>query len=138
MRGSSPRVWGQATHLTEPNSVLGIIPTRVGTSTFSARNHICSGDHPHACGDKYSHQLLFLRIIGSSPRVWGQADCLVQCLDFRRIIPTRVGTSDIFSCFDYLTWDHPHACGDKNRIVLTLTSATGSSPRVWGQGRNTR
>ena len=30
--------------------------------------------------------------------------------------------------------DHPHACGDKSVRVEVLSSVTGSSPRVWGQG----
>ena len=31
--------------------------------------------------------------------------------------------------------DHPHAYGDKNRFFLIPEKITGSSPRVWGQGK---
>ena len=50
-----------------------------------------------------------------------------------RIIPTRVGTSNIKDNFTVNGKDHPHACGDKLYIFAPVGSAIGSSPRVWGQ-----
>ena len=29
--------------------------------------------------------------------------------------------------------DHPHACGDKIPVLVTVAFSLGSSPRVWGQ-----
>ncbi len=50
-------------------------------------------DHPHACGDKQTAKVIYMKAPGSSPRVWGQA-LFISALDqSRRIIPTRVGTS---------------------------------------------
>ena len=37
-----------------------------------------------------------------------------------------------FSCY---IWDHPHAYGDKHSLLRMSRYQTGSSPRVWGQGR---
>ena len=51
-KGSSPRVWGQGLYSLIRVSVLGIIPTRVGTSVVYARSGRVLEDHPHACGDK--------------------------------------------------------------------------------------
>ena len=74
-----------------------------------------------------------LRVLGSSPRVWGQVytktfNCLVQ-----GIIPTRVGTSSKYPFLSSLKQDHPHACGDKYRKIKVKKGKSGSSPRVWGQ-----
>ena len=50
--GSSPRVWGQARSLLIHTAAVGIIPTRVGTSTLATGYVDEYRDHPHACGDK--------------------------------------------------------------------------------------
>ena len=34
--------------------------------------------------------------------------------------------------------DHPHAYGDKSKGFCTFKQALGSSPRVWGQGKQFR
>ena len=34
--------------------------------------------------------------------------------------------------------DHPHACGDKLRLVLVISDFAGSSPCVWGQANSVR
>ena len=52
-RGSSPRVWGQATHFSVSGVSLGIIPTRVGTRISKPAMIHTLKDHPHACGDKH-------------------------------------------------------------------------------------
>ena len=53
-------------------SSLRIIPTRVGTSKSFACRAVVKKDHPHACGDKSSKMVNSSKILGSSPRVWGQ------------------------------------------------------------------
>ena len=90
--GSSPRVWGQAVAFHRNGLALGIIPTRVGTSTETRCVTGVLEDHPHACGDKPPIYSLCKCYIGSSPRVWGQACILVIIALCPRIIPTRVGT----------------------------------------------
>ena len=51
--GSSPRVWGQELQNRSTVGRCGIIPTRVGTSSRRGYQKSDSGDHPHACGDKF-------------------------------------------------------------------------------------
>ena len=72
-RGSSPRVWGQATATEVSTNLSGIIPTRVGTSDRNACRVCKRWDHPHACGDKQDNVEETKQRLGSSPRVWGQA-----------------------------------------------------------------
>ena len=115
MSGSSPRVWGQETAGISSACSLGIIPTRVGTRTAYSLMSRAWEDHPHACGDKRSASSLSTLVRGSSPRVWGQEEKAESSIKSARIIPTRVGTSGI-GCGSHIdSWDHPHACGDKQK-----------------------
>ena len=50
-------------------------------------------DHPHAYGDKQILLLRLFRVLGSSPRVWGQAQGAAVFFRDEGIIPTRMGTS---------------------------------------------
>ena len=131
--GSSPRVWGQAFQHLALATGVPIIPTRVGTSRRNARNVQRYKDHPHACGDKNWEHLNQVLKLGSSPRVWGQAE--MEALDAVpcRIIPTRVGTSITTTVYLMPGEDHPHACGDKSHQFEVFQRRLGSSPRVWGQ-----
>ena len=127
-------MWGQGFSHFLGWILKGIIPTRVGTSVvYPICKHIFE-DHPHACGDKMDSGNQPSRERGSSPRVWGQGTnrgC-IPCAP--GIIPTRVGTRNESGLYSMCARDHPHACGDKVKILKISTGATGSSPRVWGQG----
>ena len=83
IKGSSPRVWGQADDLTDTN------------------------------GDKSCSGAVIVSMRGSSPRVWGQEDRHLKTVFVGRIIPTRVGTRKILYVPLFQLLDHPHACGDK-------------------------
>ena len=134
-KGSSPRVWGQVASSDIEAVAGGIIPTRVGTSKKSYRRQKGYEDHPHACGDKLMQKTARCFLLGSSPRVWGQDRGFHLQREACRIIPTRVGTSNLPIAKLSSSEDHPHACGDKLRILLTRERGVGSSPRVWGQGK---
>ena len=114
-------------------ATFGIIPTRVGTRLPSLPVKTHDRDHPHACGDKAIAGRAVCAVIGSSPRVWGQANKICGGDPVRRIIPTRVGTRNILKTPNQIRWDHPHACGDKRNAYDYINNLTGSSPRVWGQ-----
>ena len=68
--------------------------------------------------------------------MWGQGLRKLLCGRRRRIIPTRVGTRLLLRRSALRQMDHPHACGDKVKVTLTNCLITGSSPRVWGQGKS--
>ena len=131
--GSSPRVWGQEGSLHRQRGRSRIIPTRVGTRYLCQRCLLCLWDHPHACGVKISLSKVYLMHIGSSPRVWGQDQNVLQYQCGQGIIPTRVGTSSITPESATVNRDHPHACGDKHYDLVDFEILDGSSPRVWGQ-----
>ena len=65
--------------------------------------------------------------------MWGQAFFISFIPPVLRIIPTRVGTSNLCRAHELIYQDHPHACGDKSRSRHGLLFSLGSSPRVWGQ-----
>ena len=65
--------------------------------------------------------------------MWGQGDADDELIKRKRIIPTRVGTSYVRICCQRTKKDHPHACGDKWKLLMPCLAYLGSSPRVWGQ-----
>ena len=111
--GSSPRVWGQARQFCLSEQIKRIIPTRMGTRQAVPRTGFAFRDHPHAYGDKYILKTLKHIILGSSPRVWGQAFRGRIYSMYNRIIPTRMGTSYTTGFSICQGGDHPHAYGDK-------------------------
>ncbi len=100
--GSSPRVWGQVIAKFFSKGRTRIIPTRVGTSFGNVIIFVWKRDHPHACGDKGTRRLNRSQSPGSSPRVWGQGFSCLSVLYHRRIIPTRVGTSELVASLDFI------------------------------------
>ena len=90
-----------------------IIPTRVGTSSCRQAPTAFYRDHPHAYGDKTLFRLYFALFVKSSPRVWGQDNTQTYKGNKHRIIPTRMGTSNIDTQYNRMHEDHPHAYGDK-------------------------
>ena len=126
-------MWGQVSLKLLDVSMVRIIPTRVGTSANDKIVYFLGQDHPHACGDKHYSFTTVTARLGSSPRVWGQVGSIQICPMLNRIIPTRVGTRVVKSCDTKTLQDHPHACGDKEQVLITQGACVGSSPRVWGQ-----
>ena len=126
-------MWGQADILYLRATNSRIIPTRVGTSDEKHNARYGIRDHPHACGDKPVRIWLYWIVIGSSPRVWGQATRLLSNRVMFGIIPTRVGTRTRAKRKTAIGGDHPHACGDKMSVNTLTVFVIGSSPRVWGQ-----
>ncbi len=131
-------MWGQVWDDLKNNTPSGIIPTRVGTRRWEVLHTLQPWDHPHACGDKTAFLPICATTWGSSPRVWGQEDFRVNVFIIHRIIPTRVGTRLQVTQNHQQRKDHPHACGDKSELAVTVKPPPGSSPRVWGQGAVTR
>ena len=115
--GSSPRVWGQVLSVESKILFQRIIPTRMGTSIrlFEARCRY--ENHPHAYGDKQGSISPSNDFIGSSPRVWGQVFVRRLQIFLLRIIPTRMGTSFCKTGYFIFQKDHPHAYGDKVKIM---------------------
>ena len=126
-------MWGQVQDEFASQEQRRIIPTRVGTRSLFENKASWNKDHPHACGDKGYPHIFDTYFPGSSPRVWGQVAGQMSRIVSARIIPTRVGTSSHQHTPLLRAEDHPHACGDKLLMILSRKTASGSSPRVWGQ-----
>ena len=92
LKGSSPRVWGQACPHFWAECLPRIIPTRMGTREMAVHITFLLWDHPHAYGDKACQLCVKQRFRGSSPRVWGQEGGKKEWRYRFRIIPTRMGT----------------------------------------------
>ena len=133
--GSSPCVWGQVNGNGFPDTLIRIIPMRVGTRAVPLRERLPAWDHPHACGDKPGATFSDGTKPGSSPCVWGQEIGGASTAKCDRIIPMRVGTRTLRSFASCVVKDHPHACGDKALCCCALVAYSVSSPCVWGQAR---
>ena len=73
---------------------------------------------------------------GSSPRMWGTAGYPPTLRDRVRFIPTHVGNG--FAAYHPAGKRpvHPHACGEREGNRERLGVSDGSSPRMWGTGKN--
>ena len=88
--------------------------------------------HPHVCGEHGSGRLFIPTLNGSSPRVWGAQWTSYKCGDYRRLIPTCVGSTCLDRRLLACSQAHPHVCGEHNFVNRTCLDKFGSSPRVWG------
>ena len=131
-RGSSPRVWGIPGEDAAGVLTTRFIPTRVGNTSSFTRDLASASVHPHACGEYIITEKDKDALYGSSPRVWGirQRDGQFRLVD--RFIPTRVGNTAQQAPGCIRGAVHPHACGEYHTKIGYLSSADGSSPRVWG------
>ena len=105
----------------------------MGTSSSICNSRRNRRDHPHAYGDKIGFASVIRKLLGSSPRVWGQDLTNFLKATRTRIIPTRMGTRRSAEHPTHTIRDHPHAYGDKVGYVFDKDGNVGSSPRVWGQ-----
>ena len=69
----------------------------MGTSDGQEMHTLGGWDHPHAYGDKTKVPCGAVLVCGSSPRVWGQEKAGGKTNGKGRIIPTRMGTSVIYT-----------------------------------------
>jgi len=132
MTGSSPRVWGTLSALTEDEAYQRFIPTCVGNSDDDSLAVFHRPVHPHVCGELV-RAVTFLEIsTGSSPRVWGTRLKLEDPFFQVRFIPTCVGNSIPDDFVLYSLAVHPHVCGELRKGCSIIVYFYGSSPRVWG------
>ena len=116
--GSSPRVWGKRCPSGRVAFRLRFIPTCVGKTMCSSSRRVMWSVHPHVCGEN-GQMRKSCRLSAVHPHVCGENGGGRDCWIARsRFIPTCVGKT--------------------LRILRFSTSATGSSPRVWGKPREPR
>ena len=130
--GTSPRLWGDFLLPSVALYPFRYIPTLVGRFYITPQNTFHPLVHPHACGEIACHHRTIERIIGTSPRLWGDFSILNISDSLTRYIPTLVGRlASPMTCV-IASPVHPHACGEifpgrpGGRFVF------GTSPRLWG------
>ncbi|AKB47607.1 putative CRISPR associated hypothetical protein [Methanosarcina sp. Kolksee] len=128
-------MWGTLSYCLANGDEYRFIPTRVGNSGKQVGFYNVKAVHPHACGELGDADGFLDGESGSSPRVWGTLDQIVQLPPEHRFIPTRVGNSHMLPRFQWWSTVHPHACGELEFRGITLAQYVGSSPRVWGTQR---
>mgnify|MGYP000531354914 CR=1 FL=1 len=65
MRGKDPIIQNSV-------QISGITPAHAGKSVVSVDSHPQAGDHPRACGEKNSVDLIVTSVPGSPPRMRGK------------------------------------------------------------------
>ncbi len=131
-RGSSPRLWGTLYPFAQTRRKARFIPTLVGNAVVVSSRCYGFPVHPHACGERFSQRPFLARYSGSSPRLWGTQNKRLNLRIKERFIPTLVGNAGCCNrCICRLTV-HPHACGERSYLMITLCCLLGSSPRLWG------
>ena len=88
--------------------------------------------HPHVCGEHPFTEISEANQNGSSPRVWGARAATPKTSRQHRLIPTCVGSTLRSLPGRHPISAHPHVCGEHWYTCATVTSESGSSPRVWG------
>ena len=133
LRGSSPRVRGEAHLHRSAEGGVGIIPAGAGRSRGRPIPHKRGRDHPRGCGEKTSASAASRRPMGSSPRVRGEGLRRCALMPLPGIIPAGAGRRLWQPFRPPFLWDHPRGCGEKPSSVTTIGKQAGSSPRVRGE-----
>ena len=130
--GSSPRPWGTRRSAVRSSGPDRFIPTPVGNALTPRAGPAATPVHPHARGERKRAAARQAFEAGSSPRPWGtQCDRAVVAAH-RRFIPTPVGNAPREGPRQARHPVHPHARGERDRLVAVPRPFDGSSPRPWG------
>ncbi len=131
--GPSPRAWGQPDRGRVMIALGRSIPTGVGTTSGVSTKSGGPSVHPHGRGDNASDSNSAAKVIGPSPRAWGQQGTETGQLRLERSIPTGVGTTARCRSSAFCRTVHPHGRGDNAARSRHDDEIGGPSPRAWGQ-----
>ena len=132
VKGSSPRMRGTRKSDTIQPTSAGIIPAHAGNTSMNASMASMTRDHPRACGEHFCSASTIASTIGSSPRMRGTLQLVLDFDQLCGIIPAHAGnTGHSVHPFPSLR-DHPRACGEHAAVPLSLVGIMGSSPRMRG------
>ena len=134
-KGSSPRMRGSLFRNGDILHITGIIPAHAGLTIIYLNTFSIFRDHPRACG-AHSYVLMpMLKFVGSSPRMRGSLDDLLDDGVDEGIIPAHAGLTEHRRRQSTAAWDHPRACGAHVCILADVNRLVGSSPRMRGSPR---
>ncbi len=127
-------MWGKVVSASSYLPPFRITPTHVGKSVIVILLVTFIEDHPHPCGEKRQSPCRGIHRLGSPPPMWGKEPDYVMSAPLQRITPTHVGKRSSSGKPKFLSWDHPHPCGEKKKSCATSTRVIGSPPPMWGKG----
>jgi len=130
--GSSPRVRGTHYLLAGLSCRCRIIPACAGNTNCRDPKGPPDSDHPRVCGEHASVQSIRTPRIGSSPRVRGTLQGVIEDDQYVRIIPACAGNTLALHGGVHLYPDHPRVCGEHGNGSSQNINCGGSSPRVRG------
>ena len=132
-RGSPPRMRGKAKRRERPQSSRRITPAYAGKRRSSYTAALWAADHPHTCGEKKAAISPLVKPAGSPPHMRGKVLAALMPTNALRITPAHAGKRDAISCSQNHSWDHPRACGEKQKNVSCPVLVSGSPPRMRGK-----
>ena len=112
--------------------VRWFIPTPVGNALDGSNPSPRHAVHPHARGERATDDDAGGQNLGSSPRPWGTHVRRDHQRALGRFIPTPVGNAPNGRSGQSPTPVHPHARGERSRVLIEHQAERGSSPRPWG------
>ena len=111
--GSSPRLRGTVGTQRYNSQMKRFIPAPAGNRPSSPPTPVPESVHPRACGEQQIGQAVYLRELGSSPRLRGTEPPGGAQARGRRFIPAPAGNSHPPRNSAWLTSVHPRACGEQ-------------------------
>ncbi len=115
-----------------------ITPADAGKTGRGCAEFRQSGDHPRGCGENRGTLTIAVDVTGSPPRMRGKPHRLQPLRQTRRITPADAGKTYFrTACLNFVK-DHPRGCGENRLMVLTVTNARGSPPRMRGKHRRVK
>ena len=130
--GSSPRMRGTPTYISDRITRIRFIPAHAGNTRHQPRLPSLVPVHPRACGEHHNVLAQGRGAGGSSPRMRGTL--LAQLIPnlVHRFIPAHAGNTGTSGSCRRATPVHPRACGEHQQQLQFHRDYRGSSPRMRG------
>ncbi len=111
------------------------IPAHAGNSSRWRRCRQERPVHPRACGEQSAPHGDSQELAGSSPRMRGTVQHLMEFMPLIRFIPAHAGNRAVQVPLLPMVPVHPRACGEQIEDMEFVDDFDGSSPRMRGTGR---
>ena len=115
-----------------PIHVNGLIPAGAGNIPVLGLGGFRGRAHPRGCGEHGVCSVIWMSLMGSSPRVRGTFRNLGEFVPVLGLIPAGAGNMSCTSQQNQSCWAHPRGCGEHHDLRRRRNTRPGSSPRVRG------
>ena len=120
-KGSPPRVRGEDVARPRKRDRHGITPACAGRSSIHLHSHSLLQDHPRVCGEKAHSRRWSDHVVGSPPRVRGEARRPRRASPALRITPACAGRRQTLRRTALGKSDHPRVCGEKTKKIPNIS-----------------